>query len=61
MTPVALMVGSNRVISAFGIAHPLGNPDLDPRAEKALRRRIVKRALESLQKDVKEQTLFTTN
>jgi glycine/betaine/sarcosine/D-proline reductase family selenoprotein B len=61
MTPVALMVGSNRVIPAGGIAHPLGSPDLDPKGEKALRRRIVKKALESLQKDVKEQTLFAAN
>lgn len=55
------MVGSNRVIPACGIAHPLGNPDLDARAEKALRRRLVERALESLQKEIKEQTLFASN
>lgn len=59
MTPVALMVGSNRVISASGIAHPLGNPDFDPKSEKALRRTIVEKALRALQEEIKEQKLFT--
>ncbi len=58
MTPVALMVGSNRIIPGSGIAHPLGNPDLAPKAEKTLRRTIVGRALEALQTDVTEQKVF---
>ncbi len=58
MTPVAVMVGSNRIIPGFGIAHPLGDPDLDPKAEKALRRTIVGRALEALQTDLTEQKVF---
>jgi glycine reductase complex component B subunit gamma len=58
MTPVALMVGSNRIIPAFGIVHPVGNADLAPKAEKALRRAIVERALDALQTDLTEQKLF---
>jgi hypothetical protein len=36
----------------------MGDRDLDPEAEKAVRRAIVERALESLRSEVKEQTLF---
>ena len=58
MTPVALMVGSNRIILGSGIIHPVGNADLDPKAEKALRRAIVEKALETLQTELTEQKLF---
>ena len=58
MTPVALMVGSNRIIPGSGIVHPVGNADLDPEAEKALRRAIVEKALEALQTELQEQKLF---
>ena len=36
----------------------MGDRDLDPEAEKAVRRAIVERALASLQVEVTEQTLF---
>ena len=58
MTPVAVMAGSNRIIPGFGIAHPLGDPALAPKAEKALRRAIVGKALEALQTDLTEQKVF---
>jgi len=58
MTPVALMVGSNRIIPGSGICHPVGNIDLDPKIEKELRRAIVGKALEALQTEVQEQMLF---
>ncbi len=58
MTTVALMVGSNRVISSGGITYPTGNSNLNPKAEKLLRRAIVERALEALQTDLTEQKLF---
>ncbi len=58
MTPVALMVGSNRIIPGSGICYPVGNIDLDPKVEKALRRAIVEKALEALQTEVQEQMLF---
>jgi betaine reductase len=59
MTPVAVMVGANRIVPAAGIIHPLGNADLSPEDEKALRRRIVERALQALQTEVVRPTVFT--
>ena len=59
MTPVAVMVGANRIVPAAGIIHPMGNAELNPEDEKALRRRIVERALQALQADVAQPTVFT--
>jgi glycine reductase complex component B subunit gamma len=56
--PVAFMVGSNRIVAGNKIVNPLGSADLEPREEKELRRTILKRAVDALQKDVKDQTLF---
>ena len=36
----------------------MGDRDLDPQAEKAVRRAIVEGALEALQSEIKEQKLF---
>jgi glycine reductase complex component B subunit gamma len=58
MTPVAVMVGANRVVPAAGIIHPLGNADLSPDEEKALRRRIVEKALQALKTEVVQPTVF---
>jgi len=52
------MVGSNRVVPGSGIVHPVGNADLEQREEKKLRRTIVEKALEALQTEVREPTLF---
>ncbi len=52
------MVGSNRIIPAPSIVHPVGNADLDPAAERSLRQAIVKKALEALVTEIQEQTLF---
>jgi len=53
------MVGSSRIIPGSGIVHPVGNADLDPEAEKALRRAIVEKALEALQTELQEQKVFS--
>ena len=58
MTPIALMVGSSRVVPGGGILHPVGNAELEPKAEKALRRAIVEKALEALRTEVGKPTLF---
>jgi glycine reductase complex component B subunit gamma len=60
MTPVAVMVGANRVVPAAGIIHPLGNADLSPEEEKALRRRIVEKSLQALKTEVAQPTVFTS-
>ena len=58
MTPVAVMVGANRIVPAAGIIYPLGNADLSPEDEKALRRRIVEQALQALRTEVSRPTVF---
>ena len=59
MTPVAVMIGANRIVQAAGIIHPLGSADLPPEEEKALRRRIVEQALSALRTEVAKPTVFT--
>ena len=49
--PVAKMVGSNRIIQGSGIVHVLGDPDLPPAEEKALRQNILLQAFATLEKE----------
>lgn len=58
VVPISLTVGANRIVPAIAIPHPLGNPSLDPKEEKALRRKIVEKALSALTTEVEEQTVF---
>ena len=58
VVPISVTVGANRIVPAIAIPHPLGNPKLDASEEKALRRKIVKKALEALTIDVELQTVF---
>jgi len=58
MTPVAVMIGANRIVPAAGIIHPLGNAEMSAEDEKALRRRIVEQALKALRTDVARPTVF---
>jgi glycine reductase complex component B subunit gamma len=58
ITPVAQMVGSNRILPGQKIVNPLGNTDLTPDDEKALRRSIVLKALKALQTEVREQRVM---
>ena len=58
VVPISQTVGANRIVPAIAIPHPLGNPALTHEEEKALRRKIVTRALEALQTPVDEQTVF---
>lgn len=51
VTPVAKMVGSNRVVQGHGIVHVLGDAELPPAEERELRRQIVKQALAALQSE----------
>lgn len=46
--PIAKMVGSNRVVLGTGIVHVAGDASLPPDEEKALRRKLVEEALDSL-------------
>jgi glycine reductase len=58
MTPVAVMVGANRIVPAAGIIHPLGNAELSADEERALRKRIVEKALQALRTEVAQPTVF---
>ena len=57
IVPISLTVGSNRICPPW-IPHPLGNPELPPAEERALRRRLVEKALEALTTEVDGQTVF---
>ena len=58
VVPISQTVGANRIVPAVAIPHPLRNPALTHEEEKALRRKIVERALEALETPVDEQTVF---
>lgn len=58
VVPISLTVGANRIVPAVAIPHPLGNPALDPVEEKALRRKLVEKALNALTTEVEDQTVF---
>lgn len=58
VVPISLTVGANRIVPAIAIPYPLGNPTLNTDEEKRLRRSIVDKAIEALQTEVTEQTVF---
>jgi glycine reductase len=58
IVPISLTVGANRIVPTVAIPHPLGNPSLDKKEEKELRRKLVERALKALSTEVEEQTVF---
>ena len=58
VTPISLTVGANRIVPTIAIPHPLGNPALSIEEEKAIRRKLVERALEALTTEVDDQTIF---
>ncbi len=51
VVPVAQMVGANRIVEGNGIVYPLGDANLEPAEEKALRERILRQALDALQRE----------
>jgi len=58
IVPISLTVGANRIVPAVAIPHPLGNPNLPKDEEKALRKKLVLKALKALQTEVHGQTVF---
>lgn len=53
VTPISMTVGANRIVPTIAIPHPLGNPALTMDEEKAIRRKLVERALEALTTEVR--------
>ncbi len=58
IVPISRTVGANRIVPSVAIPHPLGDPALPPDDERALRRRLVERALGALAAAIEEQTVF---
>ena len=58
VTPISLTVGANRIVPAIAIPHPLGNPSLTLDEEKALRRKLIDKALHALSTEISDQTIF---
>ena len=56
--PISMTVGANRIVPTIAIPHPLGTPALTMDEEKAIRRKLVERALEALTTEVEDQTIF---
>ncbi len=59
LTNIAKTVGSNRMVPTVSVPYPLGNPLLQPADEWALRYHRVGVALDALETEVKEQTIFS--
>jgi glycine reductase len=57
---IAKTVGSNRMVQTVSVPYPLGNPLLQPVDEWALRYHRVGVALNALETDISEQTVFPT-
>ena len=58
VVPISLTVGANRIVPAVGIPYPLGDPRLSAEESKAIRRKLVERALKALETPVEKQTVF---
>jgi len=61
MTKMATQVGANRIVAGTKIPHPCGNPELSEEGDLALRREIVKSALQAIQTNVTGPTVFEPN
>lgn len=58
VVPISLTVGANRIVPAIAIPHPLGDPKMDRKNEKILRKKLVEKALRALETEVEDQTVF---
>lgn len=58
VVPISKTVGANRIVPAVAIPHPLGNPKKSAEEEKVIRRNLVEKAIEALETEVDQQTVF---
>ncbi|KJF26093.1 glycine reductase complex protein B subunit gamma [Clostridium aceticum] len=58
LIPVAKTVGANRMVPTISIPYPLGHPETTKEEQWKLRYHRVGVALESLETDIQEQTVF---
>jgi glycine reductase len=52
LVPTAQMLQANRIVAGVGITNPMGDPRLSHEEEKLLRRNILMKALETLERKV---------
>lgn len=55
---IPLSVGAHRVVRGVRVEHLCGDPGLTPDRDRELMMRIVEKALEAMQTEVTEPTLF---
>jgi glycine reductase len=53
-----MMIGTNRTVRGVAVTNPVGEPSLGGEDERALRRRIVERAVAMLATDVEPKTVW---
>jgi len=58
ITTISESVGANRIVPTVAIPHPVGNPHLNKEDEHALRKALVKKALDGLATEISEPTHF---
>ena len=58
LIPVAKTVGSNRMVQTISIPYPLGDPSTSKDVQWELRYHRVGVALEALETEIEEQTVF---
>lgn len=58
ITTISKSVGANRIVPTVAIPHPVGNPKLSKEDEYALRRALVRKALDALTEEVSQSTIF---
>lgn len=58
MPNVAKNIGANRIVAGVAITHPLGAPEKRPEEEKALRKKIVRAALELMSVSIESQIVI---
>jgi betaine reductase len=59
LIPTAKMMRANRIVQGVGITHPLGNPKVSLEDEKALRRKILRAALQLLIEKIENGKVVT--
>ena len=58
MTPVAQVIGANRIIPGIAIKNPCCNPELPEEDQSRMKREYIDRALKALSTDVTDQMFF---
>jgi len=58
LVPVATTVGANRIVPTISIPYPLGDPETSEEEQWKLRYKRVGIALDALETDIEEQTVF---